>query len=317
VTTANLPNLVIAGVGKAGTTSLFWYLAQHSDVCRSDVKEIDFFAPLRYPGGELPPLEEYAAHFRHWDGERYRLEASPGYLYGGSHVRSALAQTLQDPRLIMILRDPAERVYPSYRYLQSRLQLPEEMTFNEYVERCVQLRGLAQDGWKENRLYWTISAGFYESHLAAWLDMFGDTLKVLFYEHLAADPRRMVVELCEWLDIDPVQAKSFNYEVQNRTVTPRSRALQSVALKVNRTPLFTHQRRLKAPIRRLYHALNGKPRRDAADPQTQAFLHELYAPANRALADMLRERGSTDLPAWLAGTAGTTATAVLSGPVDG
>ena len=48
MTEPRLPNLVIAGVPKAGTTSLFNYLAQHPDICPSDVKETRYFEPLRY-----------------------------------------------------------------------------------------------------------------------------------------------------------------------------------------------------------------------------------------------------------------------------
>ena len=52
-TMGRLPNLVVIGVSKAGTTSLFEYLGRHRDVGLSDLKELRYFTPLRY--GE--PLE--------------------------------------------------------------------------------------------------------------------------------------------------------------------------------------------------------------------------------------------------------------------
>ena len=42
-----LPNLLVAGVSRGGTTSMFHYLGQHSEVGTSDVKELRYFTPLR------------------------------------------------------------------------------------------------------------------------------------------------------------------------------------------------------------------------------------------------------------------------------
>ena len=80
-----IADLVIAGVPKAATGSLFAYLAQHHDVCASDLKETGYFNhynPQRH-SGPVPPIEEYARHFAHSAGERYALEATPTYSYGG------------------------------------------------------------------------------------------------------------------------------------------------------------------------------------------------------------------------------------------
>jgi len=51
-----LPNLVIAGVAKCGTTSLFSMLGQHPQILASDLKELNYFSPLA-DGKPLPPLE--------------------------------------------------------------------------------------------------------------------------------------------------------------------------------------------------------------------------------------------------------------------
>ena len=66
-----LPNLIIAGVPKAGTTSLFLALASHADVCGSRIKETQYFRPL-LDGCELPPIGEYEASFARCGAQRYR-----------------------------------------------------------------------------------------------------------------------------------------------------------------------------------------------------------------------------------------------------
>src|SRR5688500_8554449 len=63
-----LPNLIIAGVPKGGTTSLFRYLAQHPDICAARNKELRYFDAVRY-GEPVAPLSSYAEHFGHWTGQ--------------------------------------------------------------------------------------------------------------------------------------------------------------------------------------------------------------------------------------------------------
>src|SRR5680860_1846194 len=60
-----LPNLLVAGVPKAGTGSLFAYLSQHPDICRADEKEVgywNYYNPRRHSGAP-PPLDDYRKHF--------------------------------------------------------------------------------------------------------------------------------------------------------------------------------------------------------------------------------------------------------------
>ena len=136
-----LPNLIIAGVGKAGTTSLFWYLSQHPGICASDVKEIQFFTPLSEGDGVLPPLSDYARHFAAWIDQPYRLEASPQYFHGGKPIVDAMRETLDRPRVIVMFRDPVERLWSQYRFMRSRMaDLPDDMTFEAYVARCREVR---------------------------------------------------------------------------------------------------------------------------------------------------------------------------------
>jgi hypothetical protein len=133
-----LPNLVIAGVGKAGTTSLFWYLSQHPDICASDEKEIRYFAGLTEGGTELPPVETYERHFRHCRGERYAMEASPQYFHGGAPVIQAMRRLLGRPRVVISLRDPVERLWSQFRFTKSRLgPVPETLSFEAYQAQVV------------------------------------------------------------------------------------------------------------------------------------------------------------------------------------
>ena len=79
-----LPNVIIAGTPKGGTTATFRYLASHPAICAAGIKEIRFFT--RYHGRiDSKALELYSDHFRGCAAvpTKLRLEASPNYLFQG------------------------------------------------------------------------------------------------------------------------------------------------------------------------------------------------------------------------------------------
>jgi hypothetical protein len=301
---ARLPNLVIVGVGKAGTTSLFWYLTQHPDVCGSREKETRYFEPAA-EGSELPSLADYERHFRHCGDQRYVMEASPQYFHGGPRVIDAMRRVLGTPRVVVSLRDPVARLWSQFRFVKTRLgPVPAEMSFEEYVDRSERVRRERAPLTSETRPYWHLSGGFYDEHLAAWLSAFGEDLRVVFFEDLASDPAATVVDLARWLGIDEGVVSSFTFSVENRTVQFRSELLQRAALFLNREELLGRRRRLKDPLRRLYYAINRRRGAEEMAPATRRHLEELFAPANADLADRLRRHGYERLPAWLSRATG-------------
>lgn len=133
-----LPNAVIAGVNKAGTTSLFHTLAQQDGVCPSRVKETHFFDPLKY-GEQLPPLEQYAELFPAAPDGATVLEATPGYFYGGATLATAMAAGLPSVRVAVVLREPGERAFSWWRFGRSRLLVDPDQSFAAYLRRCAEL----------------------------------------------------------------------------------------------------------------------------------------------------------------------------------
>ena len=300
---ATLPNLVIAGVTKGGTTSLFRYLAQHPEIHPSDVKELRYFQPLRY-GGELEPLSQYAAHFAGRTGERYAMESTPGYFYGGRALAEGLSETLPDVRVVVSLRDPVERCLSWYNFMRSRARVDKRLGFSEYVDRCLALRASGADGTVENQAYWGIGGGCYDEWLDAWNDVLGDRFTVIFFEDLARDPQHTTAELCRWLGIAPDVTAGFRYDVENKTEQYRSKRLQRAALHVNREAerFFGKHRAVKRRLRRLYYSVNREQSEQRPDDGVLRRLQDFYAPHNMRLADTLAA-GQTNLtlPPWLTG----------------
>lgn len=297
------PNLLIPGVTKAGTTSLFWYLAQHPQICAADEKEIDYFTPLRHGEEPSQPLTVYEDYFPHYAGERYLLEASPRYFYGGRRLVSRVHEALPDARLVVALRDPVDRMLSAFRYQRSRGLRPGTMTFEEFVDMCMHARRTGEDLDKGRNLDRTLSVGRYIDYLPDWYAAYGrDDTTVVFFEHLVADPEAQIRRMCAWLDIDGEPAGDIDYTVRNRTVATRSHRLRRVAEALNERvgKSLRHVPSVKRTVRAVYERVNSR-RTDDIGPAGRARerLLAFYAPANAELAAFLTAQGHRDLPAWL------------------
>jgi hypothetical protein len=119
---AALPNLVVIGAMKAGTSAVHDLLALHPDVSMSRPKELNFFV-----GGDLPAAGEDAWHLGNWHrgpawyaghfdaAAAVRGESSPGYTSPGHpEVPDRMAALLPHARLVFLTRDPVERAVSQY-----------------------------------------------------------------------------------------------------------------------------------------------------------------------------------------------------------
>lgn len=105
-----LPNLIIIGGQKCGTTSLHMYLAAHPQIAMSAEKELNFFTTW----GRRAGLDWYESQFR--ATAPVRGESSPAYTAWPHHpdVPEAIHRVLPDVRLIYLVRDPVERIFSEY-----------------------------------------------------------------------------------------------------------------------------------------------------------------------------------------------------------
>jgi hypothetical protein len=294
-----LPNLVVVGVSKAGTTSLFDYLGRHPDVGLSDVKELRYFTPVRY-GEPLPPLSSYVEHFRHCGDVRYAVEATPGYFYGGRPLARALRETCGPVRVVLSLREPGDRCWSWFRFVKSRLRIPRELGFDAYLDRCEELHRAGLDGTVEQQPYWGLGGGCYAEWLGGWTDELGSDLRVLFFDDLVDRPREVMDDLFAWLGLDPRQAGTAELEAANRTEQYRNRTAQQLAVRLNRRGerFFRRHPGLKRRLRSGYYALNRAEPSETMSPAARRRLTEFYAPYNRRLADQLATLGLTLPGSW-------------------
>ena len=108
-----LPNFLVIGAAKAGTTTVYQYLKQHPQVYMSPRKEPHFFSKNGTKDYPIPTLEDYQALFQEASDEIAIGEASTSYL---THPQTAerIQYHIPHAKLIAILRDPANRTYSLY-----------------------------------------------------------------------------------------------------------------------------------------------------------------------------------------------------------
>jgi hypothetical protein len=216
-----LPNAVLIGVQKAGTTALYNWISQHPEVFGDPaMKDFPFFCDASYfnKGSDW-----FAERFSNWNGEKIILHGYVHYLSFGEETAPRLKAFNPDLKLLAVLRNPAERAYSAY--LQARKTGHEPiMSFEEAIDN--ELAGnLSSFKDIANRSY--ISHGYYSHSISTfWKHFDPDQLKVLLYDNLKNDPVGSCIEVFEHLSID----KNFTAKITslNRYGMPRSRWLQNL-----------------------------------------------------------------------------------------
>jgi hypothetical protein len=293
-------NLIIAGVNRAGTTSLFTYLAQHPRICPSSVKETCYFLPLRY-AQELEPIGEYARFFNRCGEADFYLEATPGYFYGGRTIANAIKSMISSPRLIVVFRNPVDRLISVYRYHHSRLNIAGSMTIDDYVDKC---RSIDEADMlrPENKYYWGLRGGRYSEFLSDWLSCFSTKdLRFYFFDDLASDPAGFTRGIVEWLGLDYASMPDTFASVENRGVAHRFASLQRLAVWVNDRlePFWRSNPTLKRRVRRAYQRLNAYDSTPELSVENEYFVADYFAKPNEDLRSMLLSRGYERFPDWL------------------
>lgn len=289
-----LPNFVIGGTEKAGTTSVFDWLSGHPEVGASLRKETDFFRG-QYTGDSAVDVPRYAAYFEHVDPRaKVLMEASPAYLGEAALVAPRMRSLLPDARLLFILRNPIDRLYSSYHFHRGRLNLPQDLTFDDYVRRCLAYdrgtRTPASLGLGEWYLK-VLRFGCYADGLAVYRDRWpAGRIKVAFFETLGADERRFMQDLSEFLGIDAKHWDRFDFRPSNVTFSARYRGLHRLAMRTNALaePIMRRYPVVKQSLVRVYKALNQEREGyDPMPPATRELLIDYYAPSLRRLEQQL------------------------------
>lgn len=275
-----LPNFVMIGPPKCGTSSVFRWLSAHPRACGSAVKETFYLMDAAHPllparnvheGGR----EGYERLFQHCSGAQVCFEATTHYLFQDT-ARETLAALPSRPSVLVLLREPASRVYSSFRYTRDTLALLDRsVTFRAYVEamrrgdrtfletRCVS----ASSRYVLER---DIEYSRYALWLEPWFRELGrERVWVALFDAVIREPARFMRDLVARLGIDP-QELPEEFGAHNATVRARVPWLQRWARAVAKRHRWAGVKQLG----RLYRAL-AVERAAAPTDDDQLVLDEL------------------------------------------
>jgi hypothetical protein len=186
-----LPNFVILGSQKAGTTSLYQVLRLHPEIFMPAKKELNyFFHEAEYSKG----ADYYQSYFKGAPTTAKAIgEASPGYICHPL-APARIHELLPDAKLIVTVRNPIARAYS--QYWDNRRSLSETLSFPEVIEQAL------EETYIPGRLGY-FSRGTYMQYIQRYLDLFpAENLLVLPFEDLKADAARFYQRCFEFLGVD-------------------------------------------------------------------------------------------------------------------
>ena len=258
-----LPELLVIGAQRAGTSSLYKWLEAHPAVVSSLRKETEYLTS-RWCRGE----DWYRAHFP----SRYRrrleervhhhpilsFEASPNYLFH-PYAPERAARLVPDARLVALVRDPVERAWSHWQHevRAGREELSFEDALDAEDERLAgEEERMASDPcyrslpWERHSY---VARGMYAPQLERWQARFGpDRLLVVHSADLYRDPRATYLGIVEFAGLPAWAPRTFgNYSYGRRPKPSEPVALLSDAVRHRLATLFApHNRRLYALVGR-------------------------------------------------------------------
>ncbi len=223
-----LPNFLLIGAAKSGTTSIHNYLSQHPDIFMSSNKEPRFFAaelfndPAAGPGDAngrasacLTP-DSYQSLFLDVADEKAVGESSAVYIYS----RTAPLKIAQfDPamKIIAILRNPVDRAYSQF---SKRVTLGIEPLSN-FIEAIEAESWRIEKGW--HPIWHYVQRGFYCKQLKRYYAQFdAKQIRVFLYEDLQNDPKRLMKEIYGFLGVDDTIETNVDRKHNANSTTPRA-----------------------------------------------------------------------------------------------
>jgi hypothetical protein len=221
-----LPDFIILGAQKAGTTALYSYLRRHPQISGPTFKEVSFF-DRHYVHGE----QWYRAHL---PIRRSGLvgEASPSYLFHPL-APERVARMLPDARLIALLRNPVDRAFSHYQHEvafgRERLSF-EEAIAQEDERMAGELERMERDPAYFSYPWWNytyVSRGRYAEQLERWFAAFPrEQALVLLTEEMAADASGTYRRVLEFLGVGRHELSSFPrvFEREYGDMDPATRA---------------------------------------------------------------------------------------------
>ncbi len=210
----NLPNFLIVGAAKSGTTSLFDQLCRHPEVFEPYIKEPGFFIPLNQYSS-ISNWKDYQKIFKGAEDSKAIGEASVTYLFDPKSPELIKDKLGEDVKILIILRNPIDMSHSLW--LHRKRDMKEDLSFFDALEKRDTYKNDRETNSNTIEYDWDYlnRAKFYEQ-VKRYTDHFKN-VKVLIFENYVKNVDEEFPRICEYLGINSnvkidLQAKNTAYK---------------------------------------------------------------------------------------------------------
>ena len=223
-----LPNAILIGAQKAGTSSLYDWIAQHPDVCGNvSVKDFPFFINNKFYQKGLNHLSEIFDSY--YNNEKVILHGNVQYIFDPIGLKR-IKKDINNPKFILILRNPVDRILSAYYYFK-KMHLEDENNILIASIKKRKDRENSEDFVIRDALTY-IKHGLYAKQLKEFLKHFNrDQLHICFFKDLKENKEMVMREVYNFLEINEDFIPEF--DIKNKTGEIRSTFIQSLFFKKN------------------------------------------------------------------------------------
>ena len=227
------PTFLVVGAVKAGTTSLHEYLQQHPEVYMSPVKETNHFSDAdmdfahfnvdyrqdidhnldKYLAGTMDhkihiahvrTAAQYSLLYKNVQDEKAIGEVSNSYLYCPS-TAAAIHQALPAVQIVMVLRNPVDRLYSQYLMNLKLGKITEKDLLTEIAHDAAK----EHKGWGVSHLY--VEVGMYHEQVKRYLDLFPrEQVHIMLFDDFKQDVAGAMSDLFGFLGVDPAPGIDYS-----------------------------------------------------------------------------------------------------------
>ena len=178
-----IPNFIVVGAHKAGTSSLHHYLNQHPEVYLPSIKGSDLLWRRKFK--ELDEAGEYLAQFEGAELSQISGEVSSVYLHRGEELVKKIKYLFPEVKIIVVLRNPIDRTY-SHAFWSRSYTRDEIRNIDKLIMTSETF----------------LNPGRYYTHLKTYFSYFDrDKVKLFTYEDFQQNPHRFFTELFNFIGV--------------------------------------------------------------------------------------------------------------------
>lgn len=293
-----LPNFVIAGATRSGTTSLYYYLKQHPEIGFPDLKEPRYFSsinlkfPQAGPGDNtvdeklLTNIADYTKLYADIKGYKRIGDASSEYLYHYKKTANEIHNVLGDIPVLIILRNPIERAYSAYN------NLVRDGRECEVFEKGLELEeSRIENNWDMMWAYKKV--GMYYEQVNKYMKVFSG-VNVIIFEDFVENVEHYLRAVCGFLDVS--SDVDFDTSVSySHSGAPKNRFIGWVTSRNNQYVYPVRKAIMDMLPRSLLEKVAGKMyTKSSINPDTREYLRNYFREDIKRLEDLL----SKDLSHW-------------------